>query len=50
VFVNPVIPPAVTKEMGLIRLSLMADHDPPLLEEAADTLAKVLADHDQLPA
>jgi 8-amino-7-oxononanoate synthase len=50
VFVNPVIPPAVTKEMGLIRLSLMVDHDPPLLEEAADTLAKVLADHDQLPA
>jgi 8-amino-7-oxononanoate synthase len=50
VFVNPVIPPAVTKEMGLIRLSLMVDHDAPLLEEAADTLAKVLADHDQLPA
>jgi 8-amino-7-oxononanoate synthase len=50
VFVNPVIPPAVTKEMGLIRLSLMVDHDPPLLEEAADTLAKVLSDHEQLPA
>jgi 8-amino-7-oxononanoate synthase len=50
VFVNPVIPPAVTKEMGLIRLSLMVDHDAPLLEEAADTLGKVLADHDQLPA
>jgi 8-amino-7-oxononanoate synthase len=50
VFVNPVIPPAVTKEMGLIRLSLMVDHDPLLLEEAADTLAKVLADHGQLPA
>jgi 8-amino-7-oxononanoate synthase len=50
VFVNPVIPPAVTKEMGLIRLSLMVDHDAPLLEEAADTLAKVLADHEQLPA
>ncbi len=49
VFVNPVIPPAVTKEMGLIRLSLMVDHDAPLLEEAADTLAKVLADHEQLP-
>jgi len=49
VFVNPVIPPAVTKEMGLIRLSLMVDHDALLLEEAADTLAKVLADHDQLP-
>ncbi|HEY8215610.1 MAG TPA: pyridoxal phosphate-dependent aminotransferase family protein [Acidimicrobiia bacterium] len=50
VFVNPVIPPAVTKEMGLIRLSLMVDHDRALLEEAADTLAKVLADHEQLPA
>jgi len=49
VFVNPVIPPAVTKEMGLIRLSLMADHDESILEEASDTLAKVLADHDQLP-
>jgi 8-amino-7-oxononanoate synthase len=49
VFVNPVIPPAVTHEMGLIRLSLMVDHDPALLEEAADTLAKVMADHDQLP-
>jgi 8-amino-7-oxononanoate synthase len=50
VFVNPVIPPAVTKEMGLIRLSLMVDHDTPILEEASDTLAKTLADHDQLPA
>jgi 7-keto-8-aminopelargonate synthetase-like enzyme len=49
VFVNPVIPPAVTKEMGLIRLSLMVDHDLLLLEEAADTLGKVLADHEQLP-
>ncbi|MEX0664899.1 MAG: pyridoxal phosphate-dependent aminotransferase family protein [Acidimicrobiia bacterium] len=48
VFVNPVIPPAVTKEMGLIRLSLMVDHDTELLEEAADTLSKVMADHDQL--
>jgi len=49
VFVNPVIPPAVTKEMGLIRLSLMFDHDTALLEEAADTLSKVMADHEQLP-
>jgi 8-amino-7-oxononanoate synthase len=48
VFVNPVIPPAVTKEMGLIRLSLMVDHDAELLEEAADTLSKVMADHEQL--
>ena len=28
VFVNPVIPPASAREMGLIRLSLMADHTP----------------------
>ena len=48
VFVNPVIPPAVTKEMGLIRLSLMVDHDGDILEEAADTLAKVMANHEQL--
>lgn len=48
VFVNPVIPPAVTKEMGLIRLSLMVDHDVDILEEAADTLAKVMSDHDQV--
>jgi 8-amino-7-oxononanoate synthase len=50
VFVNPVIPPAVTTEVGLIRLSLMADHSPELLEEAAETLYKVIADHDQLLA
>jgi len=48
VFVNPVIPPAVTKEMGLIRLSLMVDHDTELLQEAADTLSKVMTDHDQI--
>ena len=48
VFVNPVIPPAVTKEMGLIRLSLMVDHDTELLEEAADTIAKAMANHEQL--
>jgi len=49
VFVNPVIPPAVTREMGLIRLSLMVDHDASILEEAADTISKVMGDHDQLP-
>jgi 8-amino-7-oxononanoate synthase len=49
VFVNPVIPPASTRDVGVIRLSLMVDHDPLLLEEAADTLAKVLAEHEQLP-
>jgi 8-amino-7-oxononanoate synthase len=49
VFVNPVIPPAVTREMGLIRLSLMVDQDASILEEAADTISKVMGDHDQLP-
>jgi 7-keto-8-aminopelargonate synthetase-like enzyme len=49
VFVNPVIPPAVTSAAGLIRLSLMVDHDAPLLEEAAATIGKVMADHHQLP-
>ncbi len=49
VFVNPVIPPASTRDIGVIRLSLMVDHDPLLLEEAADTLAKVLSEHEQLP-
>jgi 8-amino-7-oxononanoate synthase len=49
VFVNPVIPPAVTGAYGLMRLSLMVDHDAALLEEAADTLAKVMVDHEQLP-
>lgn len=47
VFVNPVIPPAVTGEAGLIRLSLMVDHDEAMLEEAAETLYKVIAAHDQ---
>jgi hypothetical protein len=36
--------------MGLIRLSLMADHTPALLEEAAEALLKVFTDQDQLPA
>jgi len=48
VFVNPVIPPAVTGEAGLIRLSLMVDHDAAMLEEASELLYKVIADHDQL--
>ncbi len=49
VFVNPVIPPAVTGEAGLIRLSLMVDHDAAMLEEASELLYKVIAEHDQLP-
>jgi len=48
VFVNPVISPAVTGEAGLIRLSLMVDHDAALLEEAAELLYKVITDHHQL--
>ncbi len=49
VFVNPVIAPAVGKGMGLIRLSLMLDHTPALLEEAAEAMLKVMADNEQLP-
>ncbi|HEV2993428.1 MAG TPA: aminotransferase class I/II-fold pyridoxal phosphate-dependent enzyme [Acidimicrobiia bacterium] len=48
VFVNPVIPPAVAGEAGLIRLSLMVDHDAAMLEEASEALYKVIAEHDQL--
>jgi 8-amino-7-oxononanoate synthase len=49
VFVNPVVAPAVARGLGLIRLSLMLDHTPALLEEAAETIYKVLNDADQLP-
>jgi len=35
-------------EAGLIRLSLMVDHDAAMLEEASDLLYKVINDHDQL--
>ena len=49
VFVNPVVSPAVPRGLGLIRLSLMLDHSPALLEEAAETIYKVLNDADQLP-
>ena len=48
VFVNPVIPPASHGNAGLLRLSLMVDHTPDLLEEAADVIVKVLTDGDQL--
>ncbi len=48
VFVNPVIPPAVTGSAGVIRLSLMVDHDAATLEEAATALVKVLAEQDQI--
>jgi 8-amino-7-oxononanoate synthase len=49
VFVNPVVAPAVPRGLGLIRLSLMLDHTPALLEESAETIFKVLNDNDQLP-
>jgi len=49
VFVNPVVSPAVPKGLGLLRLSLMLDHTPAILEEAAQAMLKVLADNDQLP-
>jgi 8-amino-7-oxononanoate synthase len=49
IFVNPVVAPAVPRGLGLIRLSLMLEHSPALLEEAAETIYKVLNDADQLP-
>lgn len=49
VFVNPVVAPAVQRGLGLIRLSLMLDHTPAMLEEAAEVILKVLNDNDQLP-
>jgi 8-amino-7-oxononanoate synthase len=50
VFVNPVVSPAVAKGAGALRLSLMLDHIPDVLEEAAHAMAKVLFENDQLPA
>jgi 8-amino-7-oxononanoate synthase len=49
VFVNPVVAPAVARGLGLIRLSLMLDHTPALLEEAAEVMYKVMNDNGQLP-
>ena len=40
VFVNPVVAPAVPRGLGLIRLSLMLDHTPALLEEAAEVISR----------
>ena len=48
IFVNPVIPPAAPRGHGSIRLSVMLDHTPALLEEAAETILKVLARNGQL--
>jgi len=48
VFCNPVIPPASHGNAGLLRLSLMVDHDHDLLDDAADIITKVLTDTDQV--
>ena len=42
VFVNAVLPPATPENECLIRTSLMANISRPLIEEAADKIAKVL--------
>jgi 8-amino-7-oxononanoate synthase len=49
VFVNPVVAPAVARGLGLIRLSLMLEHTPAMLEEAAEVVLKVMNDNGQLP-
>ena len=43
VFVNSVLPPATAENECLIRISLMANLTRPLIEEAADKIAEVLA-------
>ncbi len=48
VYSNPVVAPAVSRGLGLIRLSLMRDHTSALLEEAAEAILKVLSDNGQL--
>jgi 8-amino-7-oxononanoate synthase len=48
VFANPVIPPASHGNAGLLRLSLMVDHTPEILDEAADIIQKVLDGADQI--
>jgi 8-amino-7-oxononanoate synthase len=50
VFVNPVVAPAAPHGHGLIRLSVMLGHTPAILEEATETMLKVLAANDQLIA
>ncbi len=42
VYVNPVLPPATPPDECLLRLSLMATHTKELLDEAMDTIDKVL--------
>jgi len=50
IFVNPVLSPAVKKEDTLIRFSLMATHTHEQLEYAMDTIAKVAAQLEIIPA
>ncbi len=42
VYVNPVLPPATPAHECLLRLSLMATHTEPILNEAADIIKEVL--------
>lgn len=44
VYVNPVIPPAAPDGECLLRVTLMATHTKALIDEAADIIAKVIAD------
>ena len=44
VFVNPVLPPATSPDDCLLRVSLMASHTEALLDEAADIIARTLAE------
>lgn len=41
VYVNPVLPPATPASDCLLRVSLMATHDEPILDEAMDIVARV---------
>jgi 8-amino-7-oxononanoate synthase len=45
VYVNPVLPPATPPDDCLLRTSYMASHTNALLDEAMDTIAKVLSDY-----
>lgn len=50
VYVNPVLPPATSPDDCLLRVSLMASHTVPLLDEAADIIAKTLEEEGLLNA
>ena len=44
VYVNPIIAPACVEGECLLRTTMMATHSEPILEEAANIIAKVLRD------